>query len=68
MRTYVITPFKGMTFSLPSRDNNYSKKWTQENAVLSVLHWASPKMADRGEKKEGHSIAVEILSKEEQML
>jgi hypothetical protein len=45
-----------------------SKNLTQEHAVLSELHGASPRIAERREKIEGHSIVLEIPNKEELML
>jgi hypothetical protein len=38
------------------------------DAVLSDLNETSPNKADKGEKTEGHTIVLEISSKEELML
>jgi hypothetical protein len=46
---------------------NY-RNWKQRNAVFSNLNEASPKRADKGKETEGHSIVLEISSKEELML
>ncbi len=45
-----------------------SKNWTQGNAVLCDLYEASPRRAEKGKETEGHSIVLEISSKEELML
>jgi hypothetical protein len=45
-----------------------SKNWTERKAVLSDLNEANPNKADKGKETEGHSIVLEISSKEELML
>jgi hypothetical protein len=45
-----------------------SKNWAQRNAVLSDLSEANPNKADKGKETEGHSIVLEISSKEELLL
>jgi hypothetical protein len=45
-----------------------SNNWTQENAVLSDLDEASPNKGDKEKETEGHSVELDISSKEEVML
>jgi hypothetical protein len=45
-----------------------SRNWTQGHSVLANLDEASPRKPDKGKETEGHSIVLEISSKEELML